>query len=69
MHLIKKLLLVSILLIFSCKDNTKKNPPVKTKAVALKEIKKPKSNENFILNDKNAIPFFYEYEKKIKKIW
>lgn len=67
MHLRKKLLLISILLIFSCKDNSKKNPPVKTKAVPQKEIKKPKSNENFILNDKNAIPFFYEYEKKNKE--
>jgi len=59
--------LISTLLIFSCKDNSKKNPPVKTKAIAVKEIKKPKSNENFILNDKNAIPFFYEYEKKNKE--
>tara|TARA_B100001057_G_C22862073_1_gene954931 strand:+ start:1390 stop:2076 length:687 start_codon:yes stop_codon:yes gene_type:complete len=67
MHLIKKLLLISTLLIFSCKDNSKKSPPVKTKAITVKEIKNPKSNENFILNDKNAIPFFYEYEKKNKE--
>ena len=59
--------MISTLLIFSCKDNSKKSPPVKTKAIAVKEIKKPKSNENFILNDKNAIPFFYEYEKKNKE--
>ena len=59
--------MISTLLIFSCKDNSKKNPPVKTNAIAAKEIKKPKSNENFILNDKNAIPFFYEYEKKNKE--
>jgi len=59
--------LISTLLIFSCKDNSKKNPPNKIKAFAVKEIKKPKSNENFILNDKNAIPFFYEYEKKNKE--
>ena len=59
--------MISTLLIFSCKDNSKKNPPVKTKAISVKEIKKPKSNENFILNDKNAIPFFYEYEKKNKE--
>ena len=67
MHLIKKLLLVSILLIFSCKDNSKKNRTVQTKSVPVKKIKKPKSNENFILDDKNAIPFFYEYEKKNKE--
>ena len=59
--------MISTLLIFSCKDNSKKNPPVQTKAITVKEIKKPKSNENFILNDKNAIPFFYEYEKKNKE--
>jgi len=59
--------LISTLLIFSCKDNSKKSPPVKTKAITVKEIKNPKSNENFILNDKNAIPFFYEYEKKNKE--
>ena len=59
--------MISTLLIFSCKDNSKKSPPVKTKAIAVKEIKKPKSNEKFILNDKNAIPFFYEYEKKNKE--
>ena len=59
--------MLSTLLIFSCKDNSKKNPPIKTKAFAVKEIKKPKSNENFTLNDKNAIPFFYEYEKKNKE--
>ena len=59
--------MLSTLLIFSCKDNSKKNPPNKIKAFAVKEIKKPKSNENFILNDKNAIPFFYEYEKKNKE--
>ena len=59
--------MISILLIFSCKYNSKKSPPLKTKAIPQKEIKKPKSNENFILNDKNAIPFFYEYEKKNKE--
>ncbi len=59
--------MISTLLIFSCKDNSKKSPPVKTKAITVKEIKNPKSNENFILNDKNAIPFFYEYEKKNKE--
>ena len=59
--------MISTLLIFSCKDNSKKSPPVKTKPITVKEIKNPKSNENFILNDKNAIPFFYEYEKKNKE--
>jgi len=59
--------LIFALLIFSCKDNSKKNPTVKTKVVVEKEIKKTKSNENFILNDKNAIPFFYEFEKENKE--
>ena len=59
--------MIFALLIFSCKDNSKKNPTVKTKVVVEKEIKKTKSNENFILNDKNAIPFFYEFEKENKE--
>ena len=67
MHLREKLLLIFTLLIFSCKDNSKKNPTVKTKVDTVKEIKKAKSNENFTLNDKNTIPFFYEYEKKNKE--
>jgi len=59
--------LISAFAILSCKDNSKKNLRVKIKTAAAKEVEKPKSNEKFILNDKNAIPFFYNYEKKNKE--
>lgn len=66
MHL-RKVLLISALAILSCKDNSKKNLKVKIKTPEAKVVEKPKSNEKFILNDKNAIPFFYDYEKKNKE--
>ena len=66
MHL-RKVLLISALAILSCKDNSKKNLKVKIKTPEAKVVEKPKSNEKFILNDKNAIPFFYNYEKKNKE--
>ncbi len=59
--------MISAFAILSCKDNSKKNLIVKIKTAAAKEVEKPKSNEKFILNDKNAIPFFYNYEKKNKE--
>ena len=59
--------MISALAILSCKDNSKKNLTVKIKTPAAKVVEKPKSNEKFILNDKNAIPFFYDYEKKNKE--
>jgi len=59
--------LISALAILSCKDNSKKNLKVKIKIPEAKVVEKPKSNEKFILNDKNVIPFFYDYEKKNKE--
>ncbi len=59
--------MISALAILSCKDNSKKNLKVKIKTPEAKVVEKPKSNEKFILNDKNAIPFFYDYEKKNKE--
>ena len=59
--------MISALAILSCKDNSKKNLKVKIKIPEAKVVEKPKSNEKFILNDKNVIPFFYDYEKKNKE--
>ncbi|MBC8295880.1 MAG: peptidylprolyl isomerase, partial [Pelagibacterales bacterium] len=67
MHLIKILMVISLLSFVSCKDISNNKP---TKKITLKkEIKtKPiEKKEIFLLNDKNAIPFFYEYEKKNKE--
>ncbi|MBT4709678.1 MAG: peptidylprolyl isomerase [Flavobacteriaceae bacterium] len=67
MHLIKILMVISLLSFVSCKDISN-NKPTK-KIILKKEIKtKPiEKKEIFLLNDKNAIPFFYEYEKKNKE--
>tara|TARA_B100000953_G_scaffold105116_1_gene86115 strand:+ start:7349 stop:8035 length:687 start_codon:yes stop_codon:yes gene_type:complete len=67
MHLIKILMFISLLSFVSCKDISN-NKPTK-KIILKKEIKtKPiEKKEIFLLNDKNAIPFFYEYEKKNKE--
>ncbi len=58
---------ISLLSFVSCKDISN-NKPTK-KIILKKEIKtKPiEKKEIFLLNDKNAIPFFYEYEKKNKE--
>ena len=59
-----KILLISLLLI-SCKDKVEK--PVKTE-IKKTIIKKPKKiKSEFILNDKNAIPFLFEYGKTNKQ--
>ncbi len=57
-----KILLISLLLI-SCKDKSKVEHPVKT------EIKKTtkKTKKEFVLNDDNAIPFLFEFEKNNKE--
>lgn len=60
-------MVISLLSFVSCKDISNNKP---TKKITLKkEIKtKPiEKKEIFLLNDKNAIPFFYEYEKKNKE--
>ena len=58
---------ISLLSFVSCKDISN-NKPTK-KIIPKKEIKtKPVEKKKvFLLNDKNAIPFFYEYEKKNKE--
>ena len=57
------LLIISL----GCKDKSKNYAPNKVKSVKKTEIEKPKTEKEFILNDKNAIPFFYEYEKNNKE--
>ena len=63
----KKILLVIILLNFlNCKDISNKPP----KKIVVKKIEKTdikKEKEIFLLNDKNAIPFFFDYEKHNKE--
>ena len=50
----------------SCKDIGNNSPKkIVTKKVIKKETKKEK--KPFLLTDKNAIPFFYEYEKNNKE--
>ena len=65
MHFLR-LLLIS-LLFFSCKDIGNKVEPKKYKKE--KEIKNSVKvkKEIFLLNDKNVIPFFFEYEKTNKE--
>ena len=60
-------MVISLLSFVSCKDISNNKP--KKKIILKKEIKtKPiEKKEIFLLNDKNAIPFFYEYEKKNKE--
>ena len=57
------LLIISL----GCNDKSKNYPPNKVKSVKKTEIEKPKIEKEFILNDKNAIPFFYEFEKNNKE--
>ena len=57
-----------ILISLGCKSEIKKKN--KSKVVEKKEIfdnQKKLNKESFILNEKNAIPFFYEYAKKNKE--
>ena len=62
MHFLRLLLIT--LLFFSCKDIGNKAEPKKYKKK--KEIKTfvKAKKETFLLNDKNVIPFFFEYGKK-----
>ena len=65
MHFLRLLLIT--LLFFSCKDIGNKTEPKKYKME--KEIKTSVKvkKEIFLLNDKNAIPFFFEYERNNKE--
>ena len=64
MHLIKILVFISLLSFVSCKDIS--NNKVTKKIIIKKEIKtKPVEKKKvFLLNDKNAIPFFFKYQKE-----
>ena len=64
----KRLILSFLIVFISCNEkktvqNKKIKPPEKK---VIKSIPK-KEEKIFILNDKNAIPFFFEYEKNNKE--
>ena len=59
-----KILLVSLLLI-SCKD--KAEQPVKTEIKKITKKIPKQTKKEFLLNDDNAIPYFFEYGKKNKE--
>ena len=57
-----------IIVHIGCQEKTKKNT-TKVKVLEKKQLKKvePKEEKRIYLDDKNAIPFFYEYAKKNKE--
>lgn len=59
---------VLIFVQIGCQEKPKKNP-VKIKVPEKKQLKKgvPKEDTGIYLDDKNAIPFFYEYAQKNKE--
>lgn len=66
MHVKNIILIFSFLCLTSCKDI----PNKPSKKIINKRVNKNKpklENEVFLLNDKNAIPFFFNYEKKNKE--
>ena len=67
MHLFRLFIFTGLLGIISCKDNAQSKPLVKSVEKKLKIIPPVKKKEMFLLNDKNAIPFFFEYQKKHKE--
>ena len=71
---IKNIAFIIIIILFGCNYNN--NSPKKNKIIKKNKTVKDISNlknetikkpENFFLNEKNAIPFFYEYEKENKE--
>ena len=62
------LLGVLIIVHIGCQEKTKKNT-TKVKVLEKKQLKKvePKEEKRVYLDDKNAIPFFYEYAKRNKE--
>ena len=66
MHLFRLFLFTGLLGIISCKDNVQSKPLVKGVEKKIKIIPPIKKKEIFLLDDKNAIPFFFEYQKKNK---
>ena len=67
MHLFRLFIFTGLLGIISCKDNAQSKPLVKSVEKKIKIIPPVKKKEIFLLNDKNAIPFFFEYQKKHKE--
>ena len=65
MHLFRLFLFTGLLGIISCKDNVQSKPLVNS--LKIKIISPVKKKEIFLLDDKNAIPFFFEYQKKHKE--
>ena len=67
MHLFRLFLFTGLLGIISCKDNVQSKPLVNSVEKKIKIIPHVKKKEIFLLDDKNAIPFFFEYQKKHKE--
>ncbi len=67
MHFFRIFLFVGFVGILSCKDNVQ-TKPIKNN-IKKKEVKNKinKKKGVFLLNDKNAIPFFFEYQQKHKE--
>jgi len=61
-----KILLISLLLI-SCKDKSKVEHPVKTEIKKTTKKTTKETKKEFVLNDDNAIPFLFEFEKNNKE--
>ena len=67
----QKIIFLVFLTVFfiSCKKNQKKT--INNEAININKIESKKEAKSvadeFILNDENAIPFFYEYDKKNKE--
>ena len=57
-----------VLLVISCQEKPKKKT-IKVKVLEKKQVKKTESKDQkgIVLNDDNAIPFFYEYAAKNKE--
>ena len=71
---IKNIAFIIIIILFGCNYNNssqKKNKIIKknktTKNISNLKNETIKKSENFFLNEKNAIPFFYKYEKENKE--
>jgi cyclophilin family peptidyl-prolyl cis-trans isomerase len=65
---IKMVLSLLVLLVISCQEKSKKKT-IKVKVPEKKQVKKTESKDQkgIVLNDDNAIPFFYEYAAKNKE--
>tara|TARA_B110000438_G_scaffold76769_1_gene76978 strand:- start:11437 stop:12123 length:687 start_codon:yes stop_codon:yes gene_type:complete len=66
MHKRIVIIVLSVLCLASCKDISNKTSKKIVKKKVIK-IESSKEKDPFLLNDKNAIPFFYDYEKNNKE--